>query len=101
MGESGSGKTTLARTVLRLLVATSGRALFDGDNIFTASPAALKRLRRRMQVVLQDPYKAFNPGLMVNEIIAEAWRIHPEVLSRDVWQLRTAELLEQVGLRAA
>ncbi len=54
-----------------------------------------------MQVVLQDPYKAFNLGFMVNEIIAEAWRIHPEALSRDVWQRRTAELLEQVGLRAA
>lgn len=80
---------------------TSGRALFDGDNIFTALSAALKRLRRRMQVVLQDSYKAFSPRFMVNEIIAEAWRIHPETLSRDVWQLRTAELLEQVGLRAA
>ena len=54
-----------------------------------------------MQVVLQDSYKAFNPRFIVNEIIAEAWRIHPETLSRDAWQLRTAELLEQVGLRAA
>jgi len=101
VGESGSGKTTLARTLLRLQTANAGRALLDGEDIFTASPAALKRLRRRMQVVLQDPYQAFNPRFTVSDIIAEAWRIHPDVLPRADWSRRTAELLEQVGLRAS
>ncbi|MCA3263793.1 MAG: ABC transporter ATP-binding protein [Telmatospirillum sp.] len=100
VGESGSGKTTLARTLLRLHPATSGQAFFDGEDILTADPAALKRLRRRMQVVFQDPYLAFNPRFTIGETIAEAWRIHFDALPRSQWAKRIGELLEQVGLRA-
>jgi oligopeptide transport system ATP-binding protein len=99
VGESGSGKSTLARTILRLQPATSGRIAFEGEDLLAAPPPALKRLRRRMQVVFQDPYQSLNPRFTVGDIVAEAWRIHPDVLPRTHWAERTAELLDLVGLR--
>jgi oligopeptide transport system ATP-binding protein len=99
VGESGCGKSTLVRTLLRLGEPTSGTARLEGTDIFAAHGKALRALRRRMQVVFQDPYQAFNPLLTVAEIIGEAWRIHPDVVAPADRARRITELLTQVGLR--
>jgi peptide/nickel transport system ATP-binding protein len=71
VGESGCGKTTLGRTLLRLQKATAGSASFNGEEIFTARGRELKRLRRRMQVIFQDPMSSLNPRMPVSDLIAE------------------------------
>jgi peptide/nickel transport system ATP-binding protein len=98
VGESGSGKTTLARTLLRLDEPTSGSAEFRGQDLFALSPGELLRLRRKIQVVFQDPYASLNPRMTVAQIIAEPWSIHRDVLPRRQWLTRVCELLEQVGM---
>lgn len=99
VGESGCGKTTLARTLLRLEKPSAGRVEFDGVDLFAKTSIHSKSLRRRIQVVFQDPYAALNPRMSVNEILKEPLRIHPDVLPREEWPTRIRELLEQVGLR--
>jgi peptide/nickel transport system ATP-binding protein len=98
VGESGSGKTTLARTLLRLEEPTDGKAEFRGQDVFALSPGELLRLRRKIQVVFQDPYASLNPRMTVAQIIAEPWSIHRDVLPKQKWQARVCELLEQVGM---
>ena len=100
VGESGSGKSTLARTLLGLETPSGGRMLYRGLDIARATPAEMKRLRRQVQVVFQDPTASLNPRMRVGEIIAEPWEIHPDVLPPAQRPARVAELLEQVGLRA-
>ncbi|MBL4719787.1 MAG: dipeptide ABC transporter ATP-binding protein [Alphaproteobacteria bacterium] len=99
VGESGCGKSTVARTLLRLEEPTSGTALFRGEDIFAANPAALKNIRLRLQVIFQDPYASLNPRMNVAEIIAEPWVIHPEALPVSERAERVRSLLESVGLR--
>lgn len=99
VGESGCGKSTLVRTLLRLGAPTGGQATLEGVDIFSATGPALKQLRRRMQVVFQDPYQAFNPRFTVADSIAEAWNIHPDALPVGDRAKRIAELLTDVGLR--
>ncbi|MEZ5589264.1 MAG: dipeptide ABC transporter ATP-binding protein [Gammaproteobacteria bacterium] len=99
VGESGCGKSTLARTLLRLETATAGAALYRGQNIFTLRGDQLRRFRRQVQVVFQDPYAALNPRMSVADIIAEPWQIHPDVLPSKQRQQRVRDLLEQVGLQ--
>jgi len=99
VGESGCGKSTLVRTLLRLGSPTAGSARLEGQDIYSASGPTLKHLRRRMQVVFQDPYQAFNPRFTVAQSISEAWQIHPEVLPPSQRPDRVTELLTQVGLR--
>ncbi len=98
VGESGSGKSTLARTLLRLEEPTSGEAAYRGKDIFALSAADLLALRRKVQVVFQDPYASLNPRMTVAQIIAEPWAIHRDVLAKRDWSSRTAELLQQVGM---
>ena len=98
VGESGCGKTTVARTLMRLEEPSAGEALFHGEDIFRADAAALKTIRRRIQMIFQDPYASLNPRMRVGQIIAEPWVIHADVLPRAQWALRIAELLESVGL---
>ncbi len=98
VGESGSGKSTLARTLLRLEEPTAGEAGYRGKDIFSLSAVDLLALRRKVQVVFQDPYASLNPRMTVAEIIAEPWAIHRDVLARQAWPSRTAELLQQVGM---
>ncbi|MCP5156210.1 MAG: dipeptide ABC transporter ATP-binding protein [Ectothiorhodospiraceae bacterium] len=99
VGESGCGKSTVARTLMRLDEPTAGRALLDGADVFAMGPRELRRARRRMQIVFQDPYASLNPRMTVEEIIAEPWDIHPEVLERRERPERVRALLESVGLR--
>jgi oligopeptide transport system ATP-binding protein len=99
VGESGCGKTSLVRTLLRLNAPTGGKALLDGADIAHAKGQALRDMRRKMQVVFQDPYQSLNPRMRVDRLIAEPWALHPDVLPRAKWPAETARLLEAVGLR--
>jgi ABC-type oligopeptide transport system ATPase subunit len=97
VGESGSGKTTLGRTILRLIEPTAGEAYFDGDDIFRMDRRALRHLRRRAQIVFQDPFGSLNPRLTVGETIREVLQVH-RLASGRAAELRVGELLELVGL---
>src|ERR1700678_573094 len=78
VGESGSGKSTVARMLLRLIEPTAGYVRYGGRELLTADATELRGLRRRMQIVFQDPYAALNPRMRVREILAEPFLIHNE-----------------------
>jgi oligopeptide/dipeptide ABC transporter ATP-binding protein len=99
VGESGSGKTTVARTILRLVGATGGRVSFDGVDVLAADRRTLKSLRRRMQIVFQDPYGSLDPRMTIGASVAEGIEIHRLLPRRDI-PGRVAELLAEVGLDA-
>jgi oligopeptide transport system ATP-binding protein len=99
VGESGSGKTTAGRAVLRLLEPTAGVIRFAGADITHLDKPALRPLRRRMQMIFQDPYSSLNPRLKVRDIVEEAFVIHGIGTRRDRPE-RVAELLGRVGLPA-
>ena len=98
VGESGCGKSTVARTLMRLEEPSAGEAFFHGEDIFRADEGELKTIRRRMQMIFQDPYASLNPRMRVEQIIAEPWVIHRDVLPRSQWATRIGELLDSVGL---
>ncbi len=100
VGESGCGKTTTGRTLLRLLSATSGTVLFDGVDLFEEKPKRLRALRKRMQMIFQDPYASLNPRMSVDDTIEEGLRIHTR-LSPPERRARVDELLDLVELGAA
>ena len=97
VGESGSGKTTLGRTVLRLVEPTDGRIVFDGTDVTSANDDQLRDLRRRMQIIFQDPYASLNPRMTVGEAINEAYVIH-RLHKPSERRARIGELLSKVGL---
>ncbi len=97
VGESGSGKSTVARMLLRLIEPTAGEVLFDGQPLPPASSTQMRNLRRRMQIVFQDPYAALNPRMTVRQILAEPFAIHREPPPEGI-TARLAELLRSVGL---
>jgi oligopeptide/dipeptide ABC transporter ATP-binding protein len=101
VGESGSGKTTLTRCILRLEATTSGRIVYDGQDLATLSARALRALRAKIQIVFQDPYASLNPRMTVRDIVAEPLEIHHDLvtLSARARTDRAAELLALVGLR--
>jgi oligopeptide/dipeptide ABC transporter ATP-binding protein len=99
VGESGSGKTTTGRAILRLIEPSAGTIRFDGADITHLDKAALRPLRRRMQMVFQDPYSSLNPRLKVRDIIGEAYKIHGIGTPRDRGG-RVAAMLGRVGLPA-
>jgi oligopeptide/dipeptide ABC transporter ATP-binding protein len=97
VGESGCGKTTVGRTLLRLIRATEGRAFFKGQNFFDADAETMRRLRREMQIIFQDPVGSLNPRMTVGNIIGEPITVHGIARGRARNEL-VASLLGRVGL---
>ncbi len=97
VGESGSGKSTVARMMLRLVEPTAGAVGFDGVDVLGASARELRGLRRRMQMVFQDPYAALNPTMRVREIVGEPFAIQGG-FTRAAVKARVGELMGEVGL---
>ena len=97
VGESGCGKSSVGRTILRLQEPTAGTATFEGSDLFTLDRVALRRMRRRMQIIFQDPYSSLNPRMTVGAAIAEGIEIHRLASGKDVGR-RVGALLEEVGL---
>lgn len=98
VGASGSGKSTLGRCIVKLLEATSGEIIYDGNNITNFSQQQMKPLRRKMQIIFQDPYASLNPRMTVEDIIGEALDIH-KLASGKARRSRVAELLDLVALK--
>jgi oligopeptide/dipeptide ABC transporter ATP-binding protein len=97
VGESGSGKTTAGRCILRLIEPSSGSVTFDGTSVLDLDSEAMRRMRRHMQIVFQDPYTSLNPRMRVESIIGEPLAIH-ESLSGNERRARVGGLMERVGL---
>jgi oligopeptide/dipeptide ABC transporter ATP-binding protein len=97
VGESGCGKSSVGRTILRLQEPTRGKAIFDGVDVFALERDELRRLRRRMQIIFQDPYSSLNPRMTIGAAIAEGIEIHRLAPKAEIPR-RVAALLEEVGL---
>ncbi len=98
VGESGSGKTTVGRLLLRLLPATKGEILFENQNVLAMNRNEIRRLRRSIQIIFQDPFASLNPRMTIREIVAEPLRIHGLASGAEV-EDRVIELLRLVGLQ--
>jgi oligopeptide transport system ATP-binding protein len=99
VGESGCGKTTAGKTILRLIEPTAGRVWLKGIDLTTLEEKALRRVRKEMQIVFQDPYSSLNPRMTVERILGEALMIH-KLAKRQELEERAVEVLEMVGLGA-
>jgi oligopeptide transport system ATP-binding protein len=98
VGESGCGKSTLARMLMRLEEPTAGKLTFDGVDVYSQKGGAMRRLRRDIQIVFQDPYTSLNPRMTVGDIVGEPFEIHTNVLPKGDRRRRVQQLLELVGL---
>ena len=100
VGESGCGKSTAGQAVLRLIEPGAGTIEYDGQDITHVAGGELRRLRRELQIIFQDPYASLNPRMTVFEIVSEPWRVFREIAPRNTWRRAACDLLERVGLNA-
>lgn len=100
VGESGCGKTTLVHVLLRLEEATAGSVIFKGENIFELRSADLRRLRRNVQIVFQDPFWSLDPRQLVRDVVGEPLKVHLKLRGEELTK-RAGELMEMVGLQVA
>ena len=98
VGESGCGKTTLGRTILRLTEATAGEVLFEGKDILKMTPKELKKVRKDVQIIFQDPYSSLNPRMTIGNAIMEPMRVHGLLENDEARKAKVIELLETVSL---
>jgi oligopeptide transport system ATP-binding protein len=98
VGESGCGKSTLGRMLMRLEEPTDGKLIFDGVDVYSQKGSAMRRLRRDIQIVFQDPYTSLNPRMTVGDIVGEPFEIHTDVVPKRGRRQRVQELLDLVGL---
>jgi len=100
VGESGCGKTTAARTILQLYRPTSGQVLFEGTDLATIKGKQMRQMRRKMQMIFQDPYGSLNPRMSCGNIVGEPLIVHKITRSRSEYRDQVSELLNTVGLNA-
>jgi peptide/nickel transport system ATP-binding protein len=98
VGESGCGKTTLGRTLLRLVEPTGGKIVFKGKDLLQYTPADLRRLRKDIQIIFQDPYSSLNPSISIGNAIQEVLQVHKMLPSARQRKDRVMELLDKVSL---
>lgn len=98
VGESGSGKTTTGQSLLRVYNPTAGKVYFDGQEVMGLDRKGIQLLRRRMQMIFQDPFGSLNPRMKVSDIVGEPLKIHKLVNGKSEFKEKTAELLRDVGL---
>jgi oligopeptide/dipeptide ABC transporter ATP-binding protein len=101
IGESGCGKSTLGRVILRLHEPTSGRIVFDGQDMTRLGPEGMKSMRQKMQIVFQDPYASLNPRRTVEQIVGLPLQLHGIATGRSDLRDRVARMVENVGLKTA
>lgn len=99
VGESGCGKSTAGRTILRLIEATEGRVVLDGTNLYDLKAKELKKLRKDMQIVFQDPYASLNPRMKVKDILEEPIKIHTKLTKKER-EAKIRQVISDVGLNA-
>lgn len=98
VGESGCGKSTLGRTILRLLEPTEGEVLYNGEDILNYKFKEMRNMRKKMQIIFQDPYASLNPRMTVSEIIAEPIKVCKTITDKDEIENKVNDLMEVVGL---
>ncbi len=98
VGESGCGKSTLGRTILRLLPATAGEVLYNGQDVLKLNNAEMKKMRSKMQIIFQDPYASLNPRMSVSQIIEEPLKVNKLLPNKTERDERILELMDTVGL---
>lgn len=101
VGESGCGKSTLGRVILHLHQRTDGRIIFEGEDISNVTPAQLKELRRKMQIIFQDPYASLNPRMAIGDIIGEPLKIYKLCKSKAEREKKVREIMESWAWRSA
>ena len=100
VGESGSGKTTLGRCLLRLIEPSSGYIDYQGIDLLKLNSRKLKAMRKRMQIIFQDPFSSLNPRMRVKDIIAEGIKAHEKSMNKNERLVHVAKLMKEVGLQA-